>query len=123
MACHEIAGLRLGLMNVIGIDDEGEKKHELAEIGEAATSPGPIQPLVGANNLVDLKRFYESALIKLAEKVSQVNPEDPKLGYYRTLMVTTKKVEQELSRLTQDLTQFYKDLDETHDYIHEIFPS
>ncbi len=43
MACHEIAGLRLGLMRIVGIDDEAERQHELAELGDGATKPGPIK--------------------------------------------------------------------------------
>lgn len=122
MACHEIAGLRLGLMNVLGIKDENEKKHELSELGKAATAPGPIAPMIKAQTLSELKQLYTQSLIHLAEKVSKTKESDPKIGYYRTLMVTTKKVELELNRLINDMNQFYKELDEVHDYIHEMFP-
>jgi hypothetical protein len=122
MACHEIAGLRLGLMNVLGVNDEREKQHELAELGKAATAPGPIAPLIKAQTLADLKRLYAESLIHLAEKVSKTSEHDPKLGYYRALMVTTKKIELELNRLINDMNQFYKELDEVHDYLHEVFP-
>ena len=122
MACHEIAGLRLGLMNVIGIKDENEKQHELAELGKAATAPGPIAPMIKAQTLMDLKKLYSQSLIHLAEKVSKTKENDPKIGYYRALLVTTKKVELELNRMVHDLNQFYKELDEVHDYIHEVFP-
>ena len=122
MACHEIAGLRLGLMNVLGIKDESEKQHELAELGKAATAPGPIAPLIKAQTLLDLKKLYSQSLIHLAEKVSKVKDNDPKIGYYRALLITTKKVELELNRMINDLNQFYKELDEVHDYIHEVFP-
>ena len=122
MACHEIAGLRLGLMNIVGIKDDHEKQHELSELGKAATSPGPIAAMIKTNNLKDLKRFYDASVIQLAEKVSKSRPDDHKLGYYRALLVTTKKVSLELNRFCHDLNQFYKDLEETHDYIHEIFP-
>ena len=122
MACHEIAGLRLGLMNVIGIKDENEKQHELAELGKAATAPGPIAPMIKAQTLMDLKKLYSQSLIHLAEKVSKTKENDPKIGYYRALLVTTKKIELELNRMVNDLNQFYKELDETHDYIHEVFP-
>lgn len=122
MACHELAGLRLGLMNVIGIDDEAEKQHELKEIGSAVNTPGSIAPLVKSRTLNDLKKHYQSSLIELAEKVSKLPANDPKLGYYRSLMVTTKKVELELNRLVGDLDKFYAELDEVHHYIHEVFP-
>jgi len=122
MACHEIAGLRLGLMNVLGIEDPKEKQHELSELGKAASAPGPVSQMLKAENVKDLKRFFESSLTVLAEKVSKTPSNDPKLGYYRSLMITTKKVEMELSRLTNDFERFYRDLEEIHDYIHEIFP-
>jgi len=122
MACHEIAGLRLGLMNVLGIKDENEKKHELAELGKAATAPGPIAPMIKAQTLGELKQLYTQSLIHLAEKVSKTKENDPKIGYYRALMVMTKQVELDLNRLTNDMNQFYKELDEVHDYMHEVFP-
>jgi len=122
MACHEIAGLRLGLMNVLGIKDENEKKHELAELGKAATAPGPIAPMIKAQTLGELKQLYTQSLIHLAEKVSKTKENDPKLGYYRALMVMTKQVELDLNRLINDMNQFYKELDEVHDYMHEVFP-
>jgi len=122
MACHEIAGLRLGLMKVLGVEDPKEKQHELSELGKAATAPGPVAQMLGAGSLKDLKRFYESSLTVLAEKVSKTSPTDPKLGYYRSLMVATKKVELELDRLSDDFVRFYRDLEEIHDYIHELFP-
>ena len=122
MACHELAGLRLGLMNVLGIKDENEKQHELAELGKAATAPGPISPMIKAQTLADLKKLYSQSLIHLAEKVSKTKENDPRIGYYRALLVTTKKVELELSRMVNDMNQFYKELDEVHDYIHEVFP-
>lgn len=122
MACHEIAGLRLGLMNVLGIKDENEKKHELAELGQAATAPGPIAPMIKAQTFGELKQLYTQSLIHLAEKVSKTKESDPKIGYYRALLVMTKQVELDLNRLTNDMNQFYKELDEVHDYMHEVFP-
>ena len=123
MACHEIAGLRLGLMKVLGVEDPKEKQHELSELGKAATAPGPISQMLKAENVKDLKRFFESSLTALAEKVSKTPSTDPKLGYYRSLMIATKKVELEFNRLSYDFERFYKDLEEIHDYIHEIFPA
>ncbi|MBI4397559.1 MAG: DUF3209 family protein [Candidatus Omnitrophica bacterium] len=123
MACHEIAGLRLGLMNVLGISDEKEKQHELSELGRESTNSGPICQMTKSANLKELKQFFESSLTRLAEKVSKLPSDDPKLGYYRSLMIATKKVELELARLTDDFRRFYQDLEEVHDYIHEVFPA
>jgi len=123
MACHEIAALRLGLMQVLGRNDEAERQHELAELGAGASEPGPIRSLCGATDLLGLKRFFESALSDLGAKVAATRPNDPKLGYYRSLVVLTKKVELDLGNQIESLTRFYRDLDEMHDFVHEIYPA
>jgi hypothetical protein len=123
MACHEIAALRLGLMRVLGRNDEGERQHELAELGSAATEPGPIGALCETRDLASLKRLFEAALADLATKVAATGPDDAKLPYYRTLMVLTKKVELDLANQIDALSRFYRDLDEMHDYVHEIYPA
>lgn len=123
MACHEIAALRLGLMNVLGIDDPAERSHELEEIGGAAREPGPIQTLSAARDLAELRRSYDSAVSRLEERIAKTPETDPKLGYYRTLVVLTKKVELELARQVSSLEQLYRDLEEMHDFVHEIYPA
>ncbi len=122
MACHEITGLRLGLMNVLGVNDPKEKQHEMAELGDAAIKPGPVAAMLATQNLIDLKKLYKQSLTLLAQKVAKMPAKDPKLGYYRALMVTNKKVELELDRLIGDLNSFYKELDEVHNFMHEVFP-
>ena len=47
---------------------------------------------------------------------------DPQLPYLRTLIVLTKKVELELSHQIEGLTHLYRDLEEMHDFVHEIYP-
>ncbi len=123
MACHEIAALRLGLMEVLGVNDEAEHQHELAELGSAADQPGPIRSLCGAKDFAELKVFYESAIAGLEERVSGTKADDPKLPYLRTLIVLTKKVDLDLRHLIEGLTNFYRDLDEMHDFVHEIYPA
>ena len=124
MACHEIAALRLGLMEVLGLDDPQEKEHELQEIGSASQEDGPIQALMNAKNLSQIKRFFTFALVELQEKVSQMEQvkETKDLAYYNTLIVLTKKVEQDLHNQIQQLEQLYKDLDEIHHFVHELYP-
>lgn len=122
MACHELAALRLGLMGVLGVKDEAERQHELAELGSAADHRGPIRSLCGAKDLAELKTFYESAIAELEERVSGTKADDPKLPYLRTLIVLTKKVDLDLLHLLEGLTHFYRDLDEMHDFVHEIYP-
>ncbi len=79
MACHEVAALRLGLMRVLGIEDEAERQHELAELGSAAKTAGPIRSLSEAQDLASLKRFFESSLSALETKVAGAKNDDPKL--------------------------------------------
>jgi hypothetical protein len=76
-----------------------------------------------ANNLATLKHLYESALSDLNAKVAAAPADDPKLAYYRTLVVLTKKVELELTAHLDGLTRFYRELDEMHDFVHEIYPA
>ena len=123
MACHEIAALRLGLMRVLGRDDASERQHELAELGDGAERAGPVRSLCEAGNFANLQRSFQSALVDLDHKVSQTRADDPKLPYLRTLMVLTKKVELDLKGLLDSLTRFYRELDEMHDFVHEIYPA
>jgi hypothetical protein len=123
MACHEIAALRLGLMSLIGIDDEAERQHELAELGGASTEAGPLRALMESRNLTALQKAYEAALSDLASTVARTKSGDEKLPYLRSLMILTKKVELELASHHETLTRFYRDLEELHDFVHEIYPA
>jgi hypothetical protein len=123
MACHEVAALRLGLMKVLGIEDEAERQHELAELGAAASELGPIRALSEANDFARLRRMFEASLARLDEKVAKTPADDPKLPYYRSLVVLTKKVEMDLRNQAESLHRFYRDLEEMHDFVHEIYPA
>jgi Protein of unknown function (DUF3209) len=123
MACHEIAALRLGLMNVLGQHDEAERAHELAELGEAATEPGPLASLVAASDLDAVVRLYSTALGDLHEKVARASPSDAKLPYLRSLIVLTRKVELELRAQVEALARISRELDEMHELVHELFPA
>jgi hypothetical protein len=123
MACHEIASLRLGLMRVIGLEDEAERQHELAELGDGALRPGPIQSLSTASDLAGLKRFFEAALGDLEQKIAAKPADDPDLPYLRSLLILNKKVELDLRGHLHALTGFFRDLDEMHDLVHEIYPA
>ena len=123
MACHEVAALRLGLMNLLGINDEAERQHELAELGDACDKAGPLRSLSQAHDVAQLRRFYDAALSELADKVSRTAADDPKLPYYRSLLILTKKVELDLANQAEMLTRLYRDLDELHDYTHELYPA
>lgn len=123
MACHELAGLRLGLMNVLGVDDEAERQHELAEIGEEANKPGPVHGLLDARNLQVLSSAFDAAVGELEAKVARMPADAPALSYHRTLLVLSKKVEFELNRHVANLTELYRELEEIHDFVHELYPS
>jgi hypothetical protein len=123
MACHEIAALRLGLMRVLGKNDEAERQHELSELGDGALRAGPVKSLCEADDLASLKRFFGAALSDLNTKVASTSGGDAKLAYYRTLIVLTKKVELDLDNQIEGLSRLYRDLDEMHDFVHEIYPA
>lgn len=122
MACHEIAGLRLGLMRLLGLKDDSARQHELAELGDGASRPGPVRSMCEASDLESLRRFYEAAVSMLEERVAATGPDDTKLPYLRSLIILTKKVELDLANKIDDLTRFFNDLEQMHDFVHEIYP-
>jgi hypothetical protein len=123
MACHELAALRLGLMRVIGIQDEVAEQHEIAEIGDALKEAGPIKCMAEAKSLIALRKFYEDSLSDLEKMVSKTAPDDPQLPYYRSLVILTKNVELSLRQQIHALETLFQDLDEIHDFVHEIYPA
>jgi hypothetical protein len=123
MACHEIAALRLGLMRVLGIEDEAERQHELAELGNAAEKPGAIRSLCEVRDMKGLHRLFGTSLAELEEKVASTAAGDPKLPYLRSLVILCKKTELELKNHGDNLTRFYRELEEMHDFVHEIYPA
>jgi hypothetical protein len=122
MACHEIAALRLGLMQVLGVADEAERQHELAELGDAVEQPGALRSLASARDLGSLAQLYASALSDLSERIARTPKDDPKLPYLRSLAILTKKVELDLRAHVDGLQRFWRELEEMHDYVHEIYP-
>jgi hypothetical protein len=122
MACHEIAALRLGLMQLLGIHDEAERQHEVAELGDALDKPGPLKALTSARDLDGLSMLYASALSDLTERIARAGTDDPKLPYLRSLAILTKKVELDLRAHVDGLQRFWRELEEMHDYVHEIYP-
>jgi hypothetical protein len=122
MSCHEIAALRLGLMTVLGRDDEAERQHEHAEHGGAADTAGPLQALTRGRDLAGLQRAFAAAAADLEAKVAAIAATDPKVGYLRTLVVLCKKVELDLDLQVAGMTRLYGDLETVHDMVHELFP-
>ncbi len=122
MACHEIAALRLGLMNVLGQNDQAERAHELAELGKAATQPGPLASLVTASDLDTVTKLYATALGELHQNVARAPSTDAKLPYLRTLIVLTKKVELDLRAHVDGLARLSREIDQMHELVHELYP-
>jgi hypothetical protein len=120
MACHEIAALRLGLMRVLGREDEAERRHELAEMGASANAPGPLKALSEAQSTADLQRLFETARAELDRKVSRTPAGAAELPYLQALLVLTKKVELDLEAQIASLHRLYADLERMHDFVHEI---
>lgn len=123
MACHEIAGLRLGLMKLLGHEDEVERAHELAELGEQSQQPGPIQNMLLASNFADLLRSFEASLGELEHRVSVLPSEDPSLPYYRSLLIMTRLAELELRNHLESMLRFSQNLEQVHDFTHEVYPA
>jgi hypothetical protein len=123
MACHEIAALRLGLMRILGREDEAERQHEMAELGDAAARPGPIQALCEARDFASMHRLFAASLADLEQKVAATPAGDPKLPYLRSLVILSKKTELDLQNQADNLTRFYRELEEMHDFVHEIYPA
>ena len=123
MACHELAALRIGLMKVLGIEDEAEKQHELKELGDKINCDGPLKAMTEAEDINKLRQFFSVSLVDLQEMVSKTDSSDPKMAYYNSLLVLTKKVEQELTVYYKNMETLYNDLDEVHHYLHELYPA
>jgi hypothetical protein len=129
MACHEIAALRLGLMKILGARDEAEEAHELAELGEAARTPGPLSSMLAPRDLESLVKLFGASLVDLNEKVARAasatdgGRPDPKLPYLRSLVVLTRKVELDLRAQVDGLARMNRELEEMHDLVHELFPA
>jgi hypothetical protein len=123
MSCHEIAALRLGLMRLLGLKDESARQHELAELGDGATRPGPIRSMCEPGDLEGLRRFYENAVSVLEERVAATARDDTNLPYLQSLVILTKKIELDLVSNIANLTRFYRELEQMHDFVHEIYPA
>lgn len=123
MACDEIAGLRLALMNLLGGDRQGERQHEEAELGEVLRRDGPIKSLAEARTLVEIMQQFEAAIVELEQRQAEMGAQDAKIHYMRTLLVTVKSAELTFRRLQADIEHFHRSLEDVHDLIHEIYPA
>ena len=131
MSCHELAALRLGFMTILGRDNIAERLHEEAELGDVLQQEGPLKTLAKSSNIAMLQKRYTNTLVFLEEKVTKLlhtNKEgglpevEKKIAYLQTLLVLTRKVEMDLKRMQQDMEIFYQNLEDIHDFVHEIYP-
>ena len=122
MACHEIAALRLGLARILGRDNEDERRHDVAELGDAAHREGPLQSLSTAEDFQRLRSFFDSALSDLEKRVAETAPDDAQRPYLLSLILLTKKVELDLENQIDSLMRFYRNLDDIHDFMHDMYP-
>jgi hypothetical protein len=121
MTCHELEALRLGLMNVLGIDDRNAREHAKAELGEQLD--GPIEGLAHAENLSAIERHLDAALVDLEEQIAAMDAETPEYDYLRGRLVAVRDAEQAVRRVTQHGESVFSGLGETHHALHEIFPT
>jgi len=122
MACHEIAALRLGLLNVLGLDRPVDRQHEIAELGTALETSMPLKNLADSSNFADLRRGFEDSLGLLEDRVMGMASGAGQKPYYQSLLVLSKKVEMDLRQMATQFEQYYLNLEEIHDQMHEVFP-
>jgi cell division protein ZapA (FtsZ GTPase activity inhibitor) len=122
MACYEVASLRLALFNLLGDRPAHERTHEVEELGSKLTEIGPLKSLAEATSLAELRAALDAAALELEQRVSDMSKDAPQVGYYRSLVVTVKRTQRDLARMSANLERYYQDLDEIHDVLHEIFP-
>jgi hypothetical protein len=121
MTCHELEALRLGLMNVLGTDDQSAREHAEQELEGELT--GPIEGLAEAETLSEVQRHLDAALVDLEEQIAQADDSDPEYDYLRGRLVAVRGAEQAVRRLTSQGESVLDGLAESHDVLHETFPA
>jgi len=120
MACEELEALRLGLMNVLGTEDESVRTHVEAELGEDLS--GPIEALTDAETLAEIGRHLDAALVDLEEEVAETDPDTDQYDYLRGRLVAVRDAERDVAALTRQGESLIDGYGETHDLLHELFP-
>lgn len=123
MSCDEIEALRLGLLNVLGIEDEHVRRHAESELGDVLEERGPISALARSESLSELQRHLDGALVELEEEVAATDPESADSGYTRGRLVAVRDAERSIARLTDSGESLLEDLGDTHHTLHEVFPT
>ena len=120
MSCYEIEALRLGLMNVLGTEDDHARQHAEQELEGHMT--GPIEALAGAETLAGIERHLDAALVDLEEEIATTPEDDPEYDYLRGRLVAVRDAERAVSRITMQGEDVLDGLGEAHDVLHEAFP-
>lgn len=120
MTCHEIEALRLGLMNVLGTDDQSAREHAETEL--EGHLDGPIEALAHAETLSAIERHLDAALVDLEEEVASTGSDDPEYGYLRGRLVAVRDAERAVHRLTAQGESVLDGLGDAHHLLHEAFP-
>jgi predicted NUDIX family phosphoesterase len=120
MVCKELEALRLGLMNVLGSEDESVRQHAEAELGEDVS--GPVEALAGAGSLAEVRRHLDAALVDLEEEVAAADTDSDEYDYLRGRLVAVRDAERSVARLADQGESLLDDLGESHHTLHEAFP-
>ena len=123
MSCDEIEALRLGLMNVLGTEDDAVRQHAEQELGDALDGDGPIAALATADSVAGLQRHLDAALVDLEEEVAAADPDAPEIGYLRGRLVAVRDAERSLARIADSGETLLSDLGDSHHTLHEAFPT
>ncbi|SFS08699.1 Protein of unknown function [Halomicrobium zhouii] len=120
MTCHELEALRLGLLNVLGTEDQSVREHAEAELdGELS---GPIEALANAQSLAEIERHFDAALVDLEEQVAAADADSQEYDYLRGRLVAVRDAERAVRRLRSQGEDVLAGLGEAHHVLHETFP-
>ena len=120
MACQELEALRLGLMNVLGTEDESIRQHAEGELDDDLS--GPLAALTEAETVAELQRHLDAALVDLEEEIAEADPEADNYDYLRGRLVAVRDAERALARLGDQGESLLEGLGDTHHTLHEAFP-
>ncbi|ELY60856.1 DUF3209 family protein [Natronococcus jeotgali] len=121
MSCYEIEALRLGLMTVLGVEDEHARDHAETEL--EGHLEGPIEGLADAESLAEIERHLDAALVDLEETVASMDADDPEYDYTRGRLLAVRDAERAVHRLRAQGDSVVDGLGEAHDLLHETFPT
>jgi hypothetical protein len=121
MTCHELEALRLGLMNVLGTEDRSVRDHAESEL--EGHLEGPIEGLAEAESLSEIERHLDGALVDLEEEVAAADESSREYDYLRGRVVAVRDAERAVHRFTSQGEDVLSGLGESHDVLHETFPT